>query len=133
MILNKKEIDFIEMLKCHQEDVFNREYFSLEKFVKDQKVLDELFKDSMDLKNETSKFLKSICSKEYTYKSDTRVKCDVVMLTTVFMIYKNDVEGKIAYLVAKNFSQAAQEVQENFQNDYKTFSEIIEKMLGIKI
>lgn len=133
MILNKKETDFIERLKFHYEEVLNREYFSLEKFVDDQKVMDTLFKDSMNLKKEINIFLKNVCNKEYIYTSNTRVKSDIVMLTTVFMDYKSDVENKISYLFVSNFNEAAEKVQEKLMNDCKTFSDIREKMLIVKI
>lgn len=133
MILSKEEIDFIERLKYFYEEVLNREYFSLEKFVDDQKVMDTLFEDSMDLKNEINVFLKNVCNKEYIYTSNTRVKSDIVMLTTVFMDYKSDVENKISYLFVSNFNEAAEKVQEKLMNDCKTFSDIREKMLIVKI
>lgn len=131
MLLNKKEVDLIERLKLYQEELFNKEYFSLERFVDDQKVLDELFKDSMDLKTQINIFLKNICNSNYSYSNEVRVKSDIVMLTTLFMAYKSEAECKIAYLFLRKFNGTAEKVQENFDNDCKTFSEIREKMKTI--
>lgn len=95
MILSKEEIDFIERLKYFYEEVLNREYFSLEKFVDDQKVMDTPFEDSVDFE----KIYAQKENKELIIEETKKLISGNSVVSTVSPKYKSVSKDAYTYLI----------------------------------